>query len=52
MVVISIGAGLPTTTQAAPYLYVLDMVPEAGRADLSNAGLRTVGQSYADPGAG
>lgn len=47
-VVISIGAGLPSTTTAAPYNYVLDMTPEA-RADLTNAGLMTVGQSYSDP---
>lgn len=49
MVVVSIGAGLPTATMAAPYVYVLDMVPESGRADLSNAGLLSVGQNYRDP---
>jgi MYXO-CTERM domain-containing protein len=52
MVVISIGAGLPTVNAPAPYLYVLDMLPESGRADLTNAGLMTVGQSYADPAGG
>ena len=50
-VTISIGAGLPTTTTFAPYNYLLDMTPEA-RADLTNAGLMTVGQTYMDPGGG
>jgi len=50
-VTISIGAGLPTTTTFAPYLYLLDLTPEA-RADLTNAGLMTAGQTYADPAGG
>ena len=50
-VTISIGAGLPTTNTFAPYNYLLDMTPEA-RADLTNAGLMTVGQTYMDPGGG
>ena len=52
MVIISIGAGLPTQNAAAPYLYLLDLTPEAGRANLNNAGLMTVGQSYTDPAGG
>ncbi len=52
MVVVSIGAGLPAANMPAPYLYVLDMVPESGRADLTNAGLMTAGQSYSDPSGG
>jgi len=50
-VTISIGAALPTTTTFAPYLYLLDLTPEA-RADLTNAGLMTAGQMYADPSGG
>jgi MYXO-CTERM domain-containing protein len=52
MVVVSIGANLPTPSAPAPYLYVLDLVPESGRVDLTNAGLMTVGQSYTDPAGG
>jgi hypothetical protein len=52
MVIISIGAGLPTQNAAAPYLYLLDLTPEAGKANLNNAGLMTVGQSYTDPAGG
>jgi hypothetical protein len=52
MVVVSIGANLPTPSAPAPYLYVLDLVPESGRVDLTNAGLMTVGQSYSDPAGG
>jgi hypothetical protein len=52
MVIISVGAGFPTQNAAAPYLYLLDLTPEAGRANLNNAGLMTVGQSYTDPAGG
>jgi hypothetical protein len=52
MVIISVGAGFPTQTAAAPYLYLLDLTPEAGRANLNNAGLMTVGQSFTDPAGG
>ena len=52
MVLVSIGAAFPTVTAAAPYLYLLDLKPEAGQANLSNAGLMTVGQSYSDPAGG
>ncbi len=52
MVIVSIGAGFPTQNAAAPYLYLLDLTPEAGRANLNNAGLMTVGQSYTDPAGG
>lgn len=52
MVIISIGGGFPTQNAAAPYLYLLDLTPEAGRANLNNAGLMTVGQSYTDPAGG
>jgi MYXO-CTERM domain-containing protein len=50
MVTVSIGADLPTATRASPYLYLLDMVPST--TTLNDAGLMTVGQSYADPGGG
>jgi len=50
MVVVSIGADLPTPTRASQYLYVLDQVPST--ASLNDAGLNTVGQSYVDPGGG
>ncbi len=52
MVLVSIGAGFPTQNAAAPYLYLLDLKPEAGQANLQNAGLMTVGQSYTDPAGG
>jgi MYXO-CTERM domain-containing protein len=51
MVVVSIGADLPTAAQrGSPYLYVLDQAP--GTATLNDAGLMTAGQSYQDPGGG
>src|SRR6185503_12400899 len=34
------------------YLYLLDMTPESGMRNHTNAGLMTVGQSYVDPGGG
>ncbi len=52
MVIVSIGAGFATQNAAAPYLYLLDLTPEAARANLNNAGLMTVGQSYTDPAGG
>jgi hypothetical protein len=52
MVLVSIGAALPTAAAAAPYLYLLDLKPEAGQANLNNAGLMTVGQTYTDPAGG
>jgi hypothetical protein len=52
MVLVSIGGALPTANAAAPYLYLLDLKPEAGQANLNNAGLMTVGQTYTDPGGG
>ncbi len=51
-VIVSIGGAFPTMTQPAPYLYMLDMTPEASRADHTNAGLMTVGQSFEDPAGG
>ncbi len=52
MVLVSIGAGFPTQNAAAPYLYLLDLKPEAGQVNLQNAGLTTVGQTYTDPAGG
>jgi MYXO-CTERM domain-containing protein len=53
MVLISLGDALPTAQQnGSPYLYVLDLTPEANRADLTNAGLMTAGQSFQDPAGG
>jgi hypothetical protein len=52
MVLVSIGAAFPTAAAAAPYLYLLDLKPEAGQANLNNAGLMTVGQTYTDPAGG
>ena len=52
MVLMSIGGALPTVAAAAPYLYMLDLKPEAGRANHNNAGLMTVGQTYSDPAGG
>jgi hypothetical protein len=52
MVLVSIGPDFGPTNRAAPYVYLLDLTPETGRANLTNAGLRTVGQSYMDPAGG
>ena len=50
MVVISAGPDLPSSTKAAPYVYVLNQTPAT--TDMSKAGLMTVGQQFADPAGG
>ncbi len=50
MVLVSIGPELPAPTRNAPYVYMLDLAP--GTTTHTDAGLRTVGQSYSDPSGG
>jgi len=49
-VVIYIGPDLPTSSRAAPYVYLLDQTPAT--ASLTDSGLSAPGQSFADPGGG
>jgi hypothetical protein len=49
-VVIYLGPDLPTSSRAAPYVYLLDQTPAT--TSLTDSGLSAAGQSFVDPAGG